>query len=126
MSLVAHRFGCVEFRIIVVVFFRQAQLKKSKQVFEISKSISYQGHYIANQNLNQVFSLTNKSKFAKQCQSLTSQFLSRLFQFSSRFEFQVGHPNLLFESTYNFDNHWSKMHLNFFSYRLWKFWFSRG
>ena len=60
MSFVAHRFGGVEFRIIVVVFFRQAQLKKSKQVFEISKSMSYQGHYIANQNLNQVFSLTSQ------------------------------------------------------------------
>ena len=35
MSLVAHRFGRVEFRIFVIVFFRQAQLKKSKQIFEI-------------------------------------------------------------------------------------------
>ena len=34
MSLVAHRFGHVEFRILVV-FYRQAQLKKSKQIFQI-------------------------------------------------------------------------------------------
>ena len=35
MSLVAHRFNHVEFRIFVIVFFRQAHLKKSKQIFEI-------------------------------------------------------------------------------------------
>ena len=35
MSLVAHRFGHVEFRIFVIVFFRQVKLKKSKQIFEI-------------------------------------------------------------------------------------------
>ena len=34
MFLVAHQFGRVEFRIFVV-FYRQAQLKKSKQIFEI-------------------------------------------------------------------------------------------
>ena len=34
MSSAAHRFGRVEFRIFVVVFYRQAQLKKSKQIFE--------------------------------------------------------------------------------------------
>ena len=52
MSLEAHRFGRVEFRIFVVVFFMQAHLKKSKQIFDIlkpkfdmSKSMSYQGHY---------------------------------------------------------------------------------
>ena len=38
LSLVAHRFGHVEFgiwNIIVIVFFRQEQLKKSKQIFKI-------------------------------------------------------------------------------------------
>ena len=35
MSLVAHRFGRVEFQKFAIVFFRQAQLKKSKQIFEI-------------------------------------------------------------------------------------------
>ena len=88
------------------------QNKYSKS--ELSKSMSYQGHYIANQNLDQVFCWTKKSNFAKLRHSLTAQFLSRLFHFSSRLEFQVGHPKLLFEPTYNFDNHWSKMHLNFF------------
>ena len=40
MSLVAHRFGRVEFefQIFVVVFFRQEQLKKSKQIFDILNS----------------------------------------------------------------------------------------
>ena len=38
MSLVAHRFGRVEFRIFVVVFYRQAHLKKSKQLFKIQNS----------------------------------------------------------------------------------------
>ena len=35
MPLVAHRFGCVEFQIFVAVFYKQAQMKKSKQVFKI-------------------------------------------------------------------------------------------
>ena len=35
MSLVAHRFGRVEFRIFVIVFFRQVHLKKSKQISKI-------------------------------------------------------------------------------------------
>ena len=35
MSLVAHRFGRVEFQIFVIVFFRQTQLKNSKQILEI-------------------------------------------------------------------------------------------
>ena len=35
MSLVAHRFGRVEFWMFVVAFLRLAQLKKSKQYFEI-------------------------------------------------------------------------------------------
>ena len=35
MSLVVHRFGRVEFRILVIVFFRQSQLKQSKKIFEI-------------------------------------------------------------------------------------------
>ena len=35
MSLVAHRFGRVEYWIFVIFFFRQMQLKKSKQIFEI-------------------------------------------------------------------------------------------
>ena len=34
MSLVANWFGRVEFRIFDVVFYRQAQLKKSKQIFK--------------------------------------------------------------------------------------------
>ena len=38
MSLVAHRFGRVEYRIFVVVFFRQAHLKKSKPMFDILNS----------------------------------------------------------------------------------------
>ena len=45
MSLVAHRFGRVEFRIFVVVFYRQAQLKNQNKYskFDTSKSMSYQG-----------------------------------------------------------------------------------
>ena len=35
MYLVAHWFGHVEFWIFVVVFFRQAHLKTSKQIFDI-------------------------------------------------------------------------------------------
>jgi hypothetical protein len=35
MSLAAHRFGWVEFGIFVVVFCREAQWKKSKEIFEI-------------------------------------------------------------------------------------------
>ena len=35
MPLVAHRFERVEFRIFVIVFFRQAQFKKIKQIIEI-------------------------------------------------------------------------------------------
>ena len=38
LSLVAHRFEFVEFRIFVVVFFRQENLKKSKQTFYILNS----------------------------------------------------------------------------------------
>ena len=38
MSLVAHRFVEFEFQIFVVVFFRQEQLKKSKQIFDILNS----------------------------------------------------------------------------------------
>ena len=50
MSLVAHRFGHVEFQIFVIVFLKQANLKKSTQIhlrcskFDTSKSMSYQGH----------------------------------------------------------------------------------
>ena len=46
MSLVAHRFGLVEFRIFAVGFFRQTQLKKIKTNIQIdaSKSMSYQRH----------------------------------------------------------------------------------
>ena len=51
LYLVAYRFGRVEFRIFVVVCFRQVHLKKPKQIFNIlnskfdtSKSMSYQGH----------------------------------------------------------------------------------
>ena len=33
--LLAHRFRRVEYRIFVIVFFRQAQVKKSKQIFDI-------------------------------------------------------------------------------------------
>ena len=51
ISLVAHRIGLVEFRIFVIVFYRQAQLKKSKLILEIrhvpndelfTKDISYE------------------------------------------------------------------------------------
>ena len=35
MFLVAHRFGRFKFRIFVVVFYGQGQLKISKQIFEI-------------------------------------------------------------------------------------------
>ena len=38
MSLLGHRFKGVEFRIFVIVFFRQAQLKNSKQIIGMSKS----------------------------------------------------------------------------------------
>jgi hypothetical protein len=50
MSLVAHLFGRVEFRIVVVVFYRQAQLKKLEQIFEIdtSKSMSYKPRTLEN------------------------------------------------------------------------------
>ena len=43
MSLVAHRFGRVEFRIFVIVFFKQAQLKNQNKYSKF-KSMSYQGH----------------------------------------------------------------------------------
>ena len=36
MSLVAHQFGRVKFRIFVIVFFRQAQLKKIKTNIVVS------------------------------------------------------------------------------------------
>ena len=35
MFLVAHQFEFIKFRIVCYCFFRQAQLKKSKQIFEI-------------------------------------------------------------------------------------------
>ena len=46
--LVAHQFGHFEFWIFVIVLLRQAQLKKSKQIFKIwpVQIMSYQGHCI--------------------------------------------------------------------------------
>ena len=41
MSLLGHRFKGVEFRIFVIVFFRQAQLKNSKQIIGMSKSVFF-------------------------------------------------------------------------------------
>ena len=49
MINVLGQFGCVKFRIFVVVFFRQAHLKKIKinilySKLDTSKMMSYQGH----------------------------------------------------------------------------------
>ena len=85
MSLLAHQFGHVEFRIFDVVFFRKVHLKKSKQIFNIinskfdtSKSMSGQGHPYACKFLENI----NSFPFPvvpKICQtvvviSMTSQF----------------------------------------------------
>ena len=51
VSLVAHRFGRVEFRIFVLFSSGRRSLKKLKQKFNTSKSMCYQEHHENNLSL---------------------------------------------------------------------------